>query len=78
MTEIRPAEFPQDLDVVRSLFREYAESLNVDLCFQDFDSELASLPGKSERRGSAHARLEWRRGGWLRSLAPGSMVLPAR
>ena len=48
MTEIRPAENPRDLDVVRSLFREYAASLNVDLCFQNFEAELAGLPGKYE------------------------------
>ena len=48
MTDIRPAENPRDLDVVRSLFREYAASLNVDLCFQNFEAELAGLPGKYE------------------------------
>ena len=28
------------------LFREYAASLNVAQCFQDFESELAALPGE--------------------------------
>jgi ribosomal protein S18 acetylase RimI-like enzyme len=32
-----------DLDVVRELFTEYAASLGVDLSFQDFDRELATL-----------------------------------
>jgi len=43
---IRPARFPQDLDTVRALFREYADGLGVDLSFQGFEDELAALPGK--------------------------------
>ncbi|MEA2164497.1 MAG: hypothetical protein QOK37_2624 [Thermoanaerobaculia bacterium] len=40
MITIAPAD---DLDIVRALFTEYAASLDVDLSFQDFDHELATL-----------------------------------
>lgn len=43
---IRPVALPDDLAHVRTLFREYAQGLGVDLCFQDFEAELAGLPGK--------------------------------
>ena len=33
------------MDMVRAIFREYAESLGIDLCFQDFETELVQLPG---------------------------------
>ena len=46
MPAIRPSASAEDVATVRRLFVEYAESLSVDLCcFQDFDQELASLPG---------------------------------
>ncbi|MFZ5690892.1 MAG: GNAT family N-acetyltransferase [Pseudomonadota bacterium] len=35
-----------DLADVARLFRDYAASLSVDLAYQDFESEVASLPGK--------------------------------
>ncbi len=43
---IRPARIPDDLSVVRDLFRAYAEALGIDLGFQNFEAELADLPGK--------------------------------
>lgn len=37
---------PEDIEAARAIFREYAAGLQVDLCFQDFESELAALPGE--------------------------------
>lgn len=48
MFDIRPAELPRDLVEVQRLFREYADGLDVDLSYQDFEAELATLPGKYE------------------------------
>ncbi len=42
---IEPAEGVEDIAVLRALFLEYQDWLDVDLCFQGFGEELASLPG---------------------------------
>jgi len=42
---IREAASSQDLQQIRDLFTEYASSLGFSLCFQNFDRELAELPG---------------------------------
>ena len=43
---IREAEFPGDAPELARLFRDYVEWLGVDLGFQDFETELAGLPGR--------------------------------
>jgi len=45
---------PQMLEATREILREYGESLAIDLTFQNFEAELASLPGEY---ASPHGRL---------------------
>lgn len=50
---LAPAQQPDDLNLIRGIFREYAGTLNVDLAFQDFEAELGGLPGEyAEPRGA--------------------------
>jgi ribosomal protein S18 acetylase RimI-like enzyme len=44
--QIIAAHSQDRLHSIRELFKEYADSLDIDLCFQNFQHELATLPGK--------------------------------
>jgi GNAT superfamily N-acetyltransferase len=59
--DIAPARFPEDRPAAVGLFRDYAAGLDVDLCFQDFATELASLPG-AYAPPSGRLLLAWRGG----------------
>ena len=43
--KIIPAQSAEDIERARQLFQEYAAWLEIDLCFQSFEKELAELPG---------------------------------
>ncbi|KAI7350053.1 hypothetical protein KC320_g5727 [Hortaea werneckii] len=43
---IFPAKTQEDLNAIVQLFKAYALALGIDLTFQDFASEVATLPGK--------------------------------
>src|SRR5262245_40039191 len=64
---VRP-DSPERWDAARRLIEEYAASLDVDLCFQDFDEELASLPSQYGPPGGAFLLAE-RDGAFLGCVA---------
>ncbi|NQT02545.1 MAG: GNAT family N-acetyltransferase [Planctomycetes bacterium] len=45
MPKIVPAQTDEDFEIAKKLFVEYADSLGFDLSFQNFEEELANLPG---------------------------------
>jgi len=45
VTEIIRARSSVDIEQARELFREYSAWVEIDLCFQNFEKELAELPG---------------------------------
>ena len=60
MIEIIAATSTELIADAKALFKEYAASLNFNLCFQGFDRELAEFPGEytAPRGGLYVARLE--------------------
>jgi putative acetyltransferase len=45
MLQITHATTPAELETARTLFREYQQQVGGEVCFTDFETELATLPG---------------------------------
>ena len=45
MLRLTQARTPSEIQQARELFKEYEAGLGISLCFQNFDQELANLPG---------------------------------
>lgn len=50
---VREASAKADIAAARALFLAYADSLEVDLCFQGFDAEMERFPGEYQGPGGA-------------------------
>lgn len=46
MLKIVQAESTEDVEQARKLFREYEAWVGINLCFQNFEQEVAELPGR--------------------------------
>ncbi len=46
MLKFVQAKSQKEIEHIRKLFLEYAQSLDFNLCFQDFEEELKELPGE--------------------------------
>jgi ribosomal protein S18 acetylase RimI-like enzyme len=45
LASVRPPAGPEELELVRTLFREYQAELRLEPCFEGFAQELSGLPG---------------------------------
>jgi N-acetylglutamate synthase-like GNAT family acetyltransferase len=66
---IRPAR-ADEMDAVRDLFREYATWVGSPICFEQFERELANLPGEYDPLLVAEVSGELAGCAALRKLAP--------
>src|SRR5687767_4007519 len=46
MLTLKQVELAEEIDQTRQLFQEYVTWLGVNLCFQNYDKEVAELPGE--------------------------------
>jgi putative acetyltransferase len=61
----------REIEQVRELFREYQQSIGTDLCFQNFETELATLPGAyAPPRGRLYLGLDDGKGACCAGLRP--------
>ena len=76
MLEIIDVQIKEDLLEVKRLFKEYADSLEINLDFQGFQEELTGLPGGYTSPGGAFS-LPYGKAKWLAVWLSDSLVSPS-